>query len=273
MLQGYKDHEVLKFLKYGFPLECDQSKSRMNVPDNHSGATQFPDEIDAYLAKQINNKTLIGPFDNNPFGERARFSPVNTRPKKDSAERRVILDLSHPDECSVNAGIDKDWYRQQQVELLLPTVFSMVKIINELKSKEQVVLLFKRDLSGAYKQVGVCVGDIHILGFTHRGRFYFDVTLPMGLTNSAMIMQRVSDMLLFLYNQGTGEGLNYLDDMGDAKGQKQAIAAFNRLGEVVASGWGPRSSDKSMGTHNQDALFGNRPGYTQHVCCKCHRAS
>ena len=85
-LKNYHDKEIIELLMFGFLIECDIHCSEFNQPDNHTGARYFPNEIDAYLAKEINKGTLIGPFDENPFGKHARFSPLNSRPKKESSE-------------------------------------------------------------------------------------------------------------------------------------------------------------------------------------------
>ena len=75
---------------------------------NHKGALQFPDAINHYLASEHSNNTLLVPFFINPFPNRTASSPLNSVPKRDSDERRVILDMSFPFGHSVNDGIDKD---------------------------------------------------------------------------------------------------------------------------------------------------------------------
>jgi hypothetical protein len=46
----------------------------------------------------------------NPFNCSLKISPLNTVTKKDSIERRVILDLSFPEGQSVNEFISKEFY-------------------------------------------------------------------------------------------------------------------------------------------------------------------
>ena len=84
--------------KYGFPV----SQLR-----NHSGAINYPDELDIYLEAELARHSIAGPFLSPPFSGRMAISPLNSVPKKDSAERRIILDLSWPLNTSVNIGIDK----------------------------------------------------------------------------------------------------------------------------------------------------------------------
>jgi hypothetical protein len=55
----------------------------------------------------ISSPAIIGPFEKNPFNCSLKISPLNTVTKKDSIERRVILDLSFPEGQSVNEFISK----------------------------------------------------------------------------------------------------------------------------------------------------------------------
>jgi hypothetical protein len=50
--------------------------------------------------KEASYGSIIGPFESNPFDCQFKISPVNSVTKKDSSERRVILDLSFPPGCS-----------------------------------------------------------------------------------------------------------------------------------------------------------------------------
>ena len=53
---------------------------------------------------------MLGPFRELPFEREFCISPLNTVSKKDSDERRVILDLSFPEGKAVNENIPKDRY-------------------------------------------------------------------------------------------------------------------------------------------------------------------
>ena len=49
-----------------------------------------------YLKKEASYGAIIGPFKNNQFVSELKISPLNTVTKRDSPERRVILDISFP---------------------------------------------------------------------------------------------------------------------------------------------------------------------------------
>ena len=120
---------------------------------NHKGEEEFASNMIKYLQKENFNKANIGPFKENPFISGIKSSPVNSLPKKDTSERRVILDLSFPKGKSVNDFVSKDFYLGEQVELIYPKVDDFIQII---KQKGQGCLLFKTDLRRAYRQVHIC---------------------------------------------------------------------------------------------------------------------
>ena len=55
-----------------------------------------------------------------PFSRHVGISPLSTRPKRGSEDRRVILDLSFPIGESVNDGIPKDTYMGFHAKLTSP---------------------------------------------------------------------------------------------------------------------------------------------------------
>jgi hypothetical protein len=54
----------------------------------------------------------------NPFDCQFKIFPLNSVTKRNSSERRVILDLSFPSGCSVN--ISKDIYLGEKPEVTYP---------------------------------------------------------------------------------------------------------------------------------------------------------
>ena len=73
------------------------------IPRNQKGARNNPCKVSAYLHAELNRGSVIGPFEENPFGEEACFSPLDAIPKKDSDDLRIIMNLSYPfEQDSVN---------------------------------------------------------------------------------------------------------------------------------------------------------------------------
>ena len=100
LLSDYSDKLICDFLNFGFPLGFQGNENELASHDwkyrNHKGATDFADEINSYLLKESKNNSILGPFKSNPFASNLVISPLNSVPKKDTTERRVILDLSFP---------------------------------------------------------------------------------------------------------------------------------------------------------------------------------
>ena len=89
---------------------------------NHKGATDHPQALKCYIEKEKRNNAIIGPFKKIPFAkhEKIGIAPISTRPKKNSTECRIIVDLSFPEGNSVNDGMIKDNYMGIQVILTFP---------------------------------------------------------------------------------------------------------------------------------------------------------
>ena len=139
MLEGYHDMKIIDYLKYGFPLNATDIAINEERPSNQKGAQAHPAEISEYIKNELKAGTMIGPFHTNPFGKEARFSPLDTRPKKESDQLRVILNLSYPFRGeSVNSGIGKSVYAGvDNMELKYPTVDDLVKIVRRKGKKCQ----------------------------------------------------------------------------------------------------------------------------------------
>ena len=104
MLVDYKDYRICDFLEFGFPLGylgddsilVEVDKKNLWKYKNHQGAEEFPNDMLLYLKKESQHRAILGPFKTNLFNSGIKISPLNTVPKGDSCERRVILDLSFP---------------------------------------------------------------------------------------------------------------------------------------------------------------------------------
>ena len=140
-LGNYWDKQLLQLLEFGFPLDFNRNCLLRHEPGNHKSATEFPRDVDAYIAEELKYDALLGPFDTHPIAS-GHCSPFMTRAKPNSDRRRVIIDLSWPVGASVNAGIDKTSYLSSPFSLTFPTVDH---ITTELMRLGRGALLFKVD--------------------------------------------------------------------------------------------------------------------------------
>ena len=113
----------------------------------HRGAILFSEQVTAYLTKEISLGRVGGPFDTVPFTDDFTVLPLNTMPKWDSAEQRVLVDLSCPCGTSVKDRIPSESFLGEPISLTYPTIDS---IVDEVISLRPGCLLYKRDLKKAY---------------------------------------------------------------------------------------------------------------------------
>lgn len=229
-LVDYCDYQICDFLEFGWPVGHTGMPFESSYCRNHKGATDFPDDIKNYLKKESSYKAIVGPFKSNPFNEPIAVSPINSVPKKESLERRVIVDLSFPEDKSVNNGILKDQYLGETISVHYPTIDNLIDLI---KKKGKGCHLFKRDLKRAYRQIYLDPGDIHLLGYKWRGHIYFDRVLTMGLRSAAYICMRTTSAIRFMCLKNDIDILNYLDDLAGCELPEKSKFAFNFLGELL----------------------------------------
>ena len=180
-LQDYEDYRVCDFLEFGFPIGAKDTSSLLsdiNKKDlckfkNHKGANDFPEN--RYFQKEIASNAIIGPFKSNPFSSGIKISPLNSVAKKDTSERRIILDLSFPKGRSINDHISKIEYLDRKMGLIFPRVDDFVQLI---KTKGRGCLLFKVDLRKAYRQVPICPSSYNLVAYMWKKHIFFDTVLP-----------------------------------------------------------------------------------------------
>ena len=207
VLAGYWDRQLLELIKFGFPLDFNRACELGQYSGNHSSANDFPNDIEAYINEELSYGALLGPFEQNPI-KGGHCSPFMTRTKPNSDRRRVIVDLSWPQGASVNAGIDKSTYLTSNFDLTFPTVDD---ITSELKRLGRGALLYKVDVSRAFRHVKVDPGDYDLMGLHWKGH-YVDSCVAFGTRHGSQIFQRLSDAVRFVMRQKGYAVIDYIDD-------------------------------------------------------------
>ena len=225
-LEGYADQNLPDFLEFGWPVHCQPSALLQPTYVNHPSARHFPQDIDYYIGLEREFGALGGPYVNSPFTY-TLISPLMTRTKKDSMHRRVIMDLLWPPDASVNDAIQGEWYVDGKMSITLPTVDYMEGRLLQLG---RGAYLYKTDLARGYRQLRVDPGDWPLLGFTHEGKYYFDLCPPFGLRTSALCMQRTSEAISWIHGQRGYLSRPYLDDFGGA--ERSLLRAERALEEL-----------------------------------------
>lgn len=152
---------------------------------------------------------MVGPFNSPPFTPWTRCSPLMTRPKKDSQDRRVIIDLSFPHGEAVNDGINTVDFFGKDISYSLPTISDLIAIIQQ---HGRGAYLWKADLARTYRQFRIDPLDTPLLGITFQGSTYLDLCPSFDCRTSSAACQRVSNAFAFILAKEGHSVLAYLDD-------------------------------------------------------------
>ena len=169
-LKGYWDKQLPYLIRYGFPLDFDKNSKLGKSHENHKSALMFPGDIDQYLKEEIEFGAIVGPFGEPPLTN-FHTSLFMTREKPGGDHRRVIMDLSFPHGLAVNSKINKDSYLGTNLILILP---SIDQITSKVKKHARGSLLYKIDISRAFRHVKIDPRDYFLLGLRHKNYFCLD---------------------------------------------------------------------------------------------------
>lgn len=244
-LIDYHDYAFCDLLEFGCPIGYNSHFPPETDLRNHMGAQQFSEHVDKFVLKEVSLGATLGPFLSPPFNIAwpCAFSPLNTVPKRDSADRRVIMDLSWPIGFGVNSHIDPSSYLGHPVDLTFPTVDNFCNLV---RAKGPGCLMFKCDLSRAYRQIPIDPADVPLLGFIWRSLLFFDRVLAFGLRSAASLCQRLSNAITFLVAKYGYEIINYIDDFGGAEVAEKASDAFYTVQFVLKSAGLAESAEKAV---------------------------
>ena len=124
LAKDYWDYQLPAFLRFGFPLDFphDQEHNLQSTENNHASAVNFPDHVETYINTELAHKAIFGPYIDPPYGSQTHVSPFMSREKSDSNNRRIIIDLSWPDQASINYFTKANVYLNTVYKLQYPTV-------------------------------------------------------------------------------------------------------------------------------------------------------
>ena len=123
-LADFPDVSLVDHLEFGWPLDFTANSPPFPTLDNH-----FKDPADMaiikFVGKEVRLRARLGPFTGAPFEPCFQWSPMMTRPKKNTTEKHIITDLSYPKGHDVNAGIKKGFYLGKAFNFSLPTIATL----------------------------------------------------------------------------------------------------------------------------------------------------
>ena len=205
------DRMVIEGIKYGFPIQYNGPPCYDNMcHPNHASATKFPESVEAYIEKELEHGALEGPFTDPPFTPWFVTSPLMTREKADTDERRVIVDLSYPN-GGINEYIQPHRFNGDEATHNLPTVDSAIHSIANTCPGEITMAVI--DLSRAYRHFPVSPLDWPLLGVKVGAHYFFDKRIPFGSRMSSYIMQTVAQYIVRALAVRKVVAHMYLDDI------------------------------------------------------------
>lgn len=151
------------------------------------------------------------------------LSSIYTVPKKDSTERRPVINLR--------------WVNHH----IIPNHFKMTTMKDVKAAIREGVWMAKIDLKDCFWQVPVAQEDQRFLSFQWRGINYSFRCLPFGLNVSPLFVTKIYRPVIANLQAMGHQALIYIDDMlliGRTKEEceaavKEALSLFKRLGVVV----------------------------------------
>ena len=239
-LQDHPDQRLARFLlegiQHGFRVGCSPHQLLESARRNMPSALANPSPVSEYLKTELQAGRVLGPFEPGEIPE-VHVSRFGVIPKKHQPGKwRLILDLSHPPNASVNDGVAR--------ELSTLRYASVDDAANLVSQLGQGTMMAKIDIAHAYRNVPVHPDDRSLLGMRWKDQLFIDTALPFGLRSAPKIFSAISDTLEWiLRRQGMTCCLHYLDDfltMGVAnspeceRNLKLLIEGCARLGIPVA---------------------------------------
>ena len=168
-------------------------------------AIKNTEPVQKYLDNELAEGRIIGPVPPEA-AVGVHISRFGVIPKwHQPGKWRLILDLSSPDDRSINNGIDKNL-----CSLQYESVDDAARILMGLGKGAK---LAKMDIAHAYRNVPIHPNDRALLGMRWNKIIYIDTALPFGLRSAPKIFCAVSDTLEWILLQASiSSCLHYLDD-------------------------------------------------------------
>ena len=189
-----KSSRLVRGIRFGFKIPY-KGPSRCVSFNNHRSTINFNSALIDKLNSELDKGRIAGPFQECPLNN-FHASPLGIIPKKEPNQFRLIHDLSYGDELSVNYHIDKEDTKVSYE--LLDHVIDIV--VNCGRSS----LVAKADIENAFRILPINPESYHLLGFKWQNLWYYDKSLPMGLSTSCQIFELFSSSIQWLLQHKLG---------------------------------------------------------------------
>ena len=120
-LADYYDQQFFECLEFGFPIGIHPRVPLDSQAYNHSTALQYAEHVQHYINTEVGHLAMHGPYDSPPIPV-LPTSPMMSRPKPNLTNRRIIVDLSWPQDDAVNTSLDSEFHLNSLCKLSYPTI-------------------------------------------------------------------------------------------------------------------------------------------------------
>lgn len=206
-LQNYES-ELANFLLQGFTFGFKipyKGPRQFRLSRNLSSIEGKEHILQQRIDQELKHQRIAGPFCKPPFPN-IQISPLGLVPKNSPGEFRLIHHLSFPEKASINHHIPKEFCTVQY-----QSIHNAIEIIKQVGKG---ALLAKIDIENAYKQIPIHPSDFELLGFMINNQYYYDKTLPFGLSYSCNLFEKFSTALQWILTTkfGVQHCVHMLDD-------------------------------------------------------------
>ena len=225
----YEHADIVQFMEYGFPLGLAELAELQSSSRNHGSVYGFYTHVDKFVAEEILNGGISGPFSKAPWWE-SIISTMMTALKKPDSRCAVYGDKS------LSNATPSDFYLGQPCVYTYPKIDHFMRMVPQCGNGS---FLWKRDLSRSFLQILMDPNEYHRVCFIWRGLFFFFLGLALGLRHSGLLGHRLTDAVSWMHRKRgleTNEEqminvVSYSDDLGGCESAKaRALESFGQLG-------------------------------------------
>ena len=165
-------------------------------------------------------------------------------PAPNRHKRRIITDLTFPQDCSINAYVLKNSALGEVKEHTLPSVADLVRSLRQVGRGAYMCTV---DIARAYKNFVSDPLDWPLLCLKWDCQYYVDVSMPFGARASSCFMQRVANFITRILADEGIAAIMYLDDIVVvAPSLDIANRHYTRVRELLQELGLPEAPDKAQ---------------------------
>ena len=243
------DYLIEGFTK-GFRIGVDS----VHISKKHEGSkisVHLTDAMSDIISSEVTAGRMAGPFIVQPF-DNFNISPISLREKSTKGKFRMIHNLSYPhNDESINANVDCDMKTVQY-----SNIREAIRILSKMPKGAYSA---KTDIEHAFKLIPIHISDQPRLGLKFQGQFYYDRTLPMGLSSACKIFEAFASALehIFKHYAHNAETLHYLDDFIFFGIDENTCKSYVQLFQHICTDIGvPLSHEKTTAPATQTVFLG-----------------